>query len=323
MSQHHDPVHPDSEHLTPEVLADLSLGLLDADSAAHAQHHLAQCPACTALQGDFAALAELLGSLQSLPGTTTEPMPDAVWQQLEQALATEPVITPEGAATVVPLQARRDRRMRRPGIGAVVAVAGLALVGAVAVPNLLNLNSGGDDSGGGLASDSADSTGDQSTESGPVTAADFVATRSGTAYDEQRLSSQVTELVSQRVALQADGGRGLTSSDEALTPSPTASDEESGEGGVEGEDEVKGTTVRVAPLATSPAAAQACLEGYLDASGVAPLAIDIGTWDGRPAAIIVLPDEADPTLAVVWVIDPQCDNTGAEDPLIYFATISR
>ncbi len=32
MSQHHDPVHPDSDHLTPEVLADLELGLLDDES---------------------------------------------------------------------------------------------------------------------------------------------------------------------------------------------------------------------------------------------------------------------------------------------------
>jgi hypothetical protein len=79
----------------------------------------------------------------------------------------------------------------------------------------------------------------------------------------------------------------------------------------------------VAALATDPAAAQACLEGYLDASGVAPLAIDIGTWEGSPAAIIVLPDQTDPTLAVVWVIDPACDDTGTEDPLIYFATIAR
>lgn len=323
MSQHHDPVHPDSEHLTPEVLADVSLGLLDADSAAHAQHHLAQCPACTALQGDFAALAELLQSLRSLPGTATEPMPDAVWQQLEQALASEPVMTPEGAATVVPLQARRDRRMRRPGIGAVVAVAGLALVGAVAVPSLLNLNSGGNDSGGGLASDSDDSTADRSPESGPVTAADFVATRSGTAYDEQQLSAQVTKLVSQRTALESAEDGDLTSSYGGLTPSPTASDEEGSEAAVEDEDQVNSATGRVAGLATSPAAAQACLEGYLDASGVAPLAIDIGTWDGSPAAIIVLPDGADPTLAVVWVIDPECDDTGAEDPLIYYATISR
>ena len=54
MSQHHDPVHPDSDHLTAEVLADLDLGLLDDESAAHAQQHLTHCAACRQLRDDLA-----------------------------------------------------------------------------------------------------------------------------------------------------------------------------------------------------------------------------------------------------------------------------
>jgi hypothetical protein len=73
-------------------------------------------------------------------------------------------------------------------------------------------------------------------------------------------------------------------------------------------------------MATNPAAAQACLENYLNMSGVVPLAIDIGTWHGQPAAVIVLP-AADPTTALVYIIDPDCDVPS--DPLIYFATIDR
>ena len=72
-------------------------------------------------------------------------------------------------------------------------------------------------------------------------------------------------------------------------------------------------------LDASPAAAQACLEGYLGVSGVTPLAIDMGTWGGQPAAIIVLPGE-EPSVAEVWVLDPDC--MGPEDPLLYFATTS-
>jgi hypothetical protein len=75
-------------------------------------------------------------------------------------------------------------------------------------------------------------------------------------------------------------------------------------------------------MATDPAAAQACLEGYLGVSDVAPLAIDIGVWQGRPAAVIVLPLD-DPTLAEVWVINPKCTTSAEKDPLYYFATISR
>jgi len=36
----------------------------------------------------------------------------------------------------------------------------------------------------------------------------------------------------------------------------------------------------------------------------------------------VLP-KSDPTLAEVWVIKPSCSTANAEDPLIYFATITR
>ena len=57
-------------------------------------------------------------------------------------------------------------------------------------------------------------------------------------------------------------------------------------------------------------------------AGVTPLAIDIGLWNGKPAAVIVLPKD-DPTLAEVWVIKPSCSTANAEDPLIYYATITR
>jgi xanthine dehydrogenase YagT iron-sulfur-binding subunit len=44
MSQHHDPVHPDSDHLTPELVADLDEGLLDATSTEHARPDLGAPP---------------------------------------------------------------------------------------------------------------------------------------------------------------------------------------------------------------------------------------------------------------------------------------
>ena len=128
MSQHHDPVHPDSDHLTAEVLADLELGLLDDESRDHAELHLAHCATCTALRGDLATLTEAMSDLPD------EPMPDAVWDQLAAALAAEPVLTPDGAATVVPIEAAGKRRWGRPGIGVVAGAAGVALVGAIIVP---------------------------------------------------------------------------------------------------------------------------------------------------------------------------------------------
>ena len=295
MSQHHDPVHPDSDHLTPEVLADLELGLLDDESRNHAELHLAHCADCTALRGD---LATLVGAMSDLPD---EPMPDAVWQHLAATLAAEPVVTPAGSATVVPIDTASRRRWGRPGIGVVAGAAGVALVGAIIGGNVLGgSNSATNNGGPSAASDSSPAD--------PMTS--YTATQSGTKYEETALDSQVTQLVAARATFSPTPAPSADSA--SVTPNPTGSGEfataeptPSGDRGV-------------APLATDPAAAQACLEGYLGVTGVEPLAIDIGRWQGEPAAVIVLP-AAEPNLAEVWVIDPDC--SGPQDSLFYFATV--
>ncbi|HVQ17492.1 MAG TPA: hypothetical protein VMT27_00490 [Actinomycetes bacterium] len=319
MSQHHDPVHPDSEHLTAEVLADLGLGLLDQESAEHAASHLEHCQQCTELQADLSVLTDALHNLQAHP---TEPMPDAVWRQLEESLATEPVVTPEGSATVVPLQATRKRRFGRPGIGVVAGAAGVALLGAILIPTVLN------NSDDAASVDASSSSADRPEATGPVSTSDFAATRSGTKYDEAKLDSQVTELVAARTTQNYDTDSqtseskapGAASGTVSASPAPSLSDSSGASDTQEGNG-VKGFLAR-APMATDPAAAQACLETYLDVPGVAPLAIDIGTWQGKPAAVIVLPLD-DPTLAEVWVINPNCSTSDATNPLYYYATISR
>jgi hypothetical protein len=303
MSQHHDPVHPDSDHLTAEVLADLELGLLDAGSAAHAEQHLAHCADCSALRGDLASLSDALADLPD------EPMPDAVWEQLAEAMAAEPVLTPAGSATVVPIEAARRRRWGRPGIGVVAGAAGVALIGAIIVSS---------DFGGGDTATTLSETADSAQEDrgADLPLAAYAATQSGTRYQEAALSSQVTELVAARATFTPTPPVGDF---ESATASPTASTsaDPEGEGTAEPTQRPEDS---VAPMATDPAAAQACLEGYLDVDGVQPLAIDIGVWQGEPAAVIVLPD-VDPDLVEVWVIDPDC--TGPDDPLFYFATVAR
>ncbi len=299
MSQHHDPVHPDSDHLTAEVLADLGMGLLDETSAAHAEHHLTHCADCAALRDQFPALVDALAELPS------EQMPEQVWQRLSAALAAEPVVTPEGSATVVPLEAARKRRWTRPGIGLVAGAAGVALLGAIVVPSVMN---SGNDSSVGTASDTAAS----GRAPNQVPMAAYAATQSGTKYQEAALDSQVTQLVEARPRVNGDTELVTGSGTPAATPSESIR--------ATTEPTESATGQKVAPMATDPAAAQACLVGYLQAPDVQPLAIDIGTWRGEPAAIIVLPN-ADPELADVFVLDPTCAGPG--DPLFYFATVSR
>ena len=306
MSQHHDPVHPDSGHLTPEVMADLQLGLLDSESAAHAEQHLAHCEECSAVWRDLATLTDALADLPDAP------MPADVWQDLAAAIAAEPVTTPAGSATVVPLDSGRKRRWGRPGIGLVAGAAGVALIGAIGYSALQgpgNEATTASDSGG-AASATKDVV--------EVPVAAYRATASGTKYQEAALDSQVTKLVSAAGATASQEWID-TSSAPTTTPSVTES---------AGTPTTTATPTQTSDLgrgqgamATDPSVAKACIQGYLGVAGVPPLAIDIGIWKGEPAAIIVLPSADDPTKAEVWVIDPDC--SGPDGQLFYYATVTR
>jgi hypothetical protein len=184
----------------------------------------------------------------------------------------------------------------------VAGAAGVALLGAIIVPSVFG---GSEDGAPTLAN--GGSTADRS-ESVPISS--FAATRSGTRYQSEELPEQVTELVAARTTFTPSFTAG---------PSPSPMDSVGDEGGEMSDDPTSAKSV--APMATDPVAAQACLEGYLGVSGVTPLAIDIGVWQGEPAAVIVLPAE-EPQQIEVWVIDPDC-STGTDDPLYYFATVSR
>ncbi|MFL6287387.1 MAG: hypothetical protein ACJ73L_03255 [Actinomycetes bacterium] len=322
MSQHHDPVHPDAGHLTAETLADFDLGLLDAESAEHATTHLEHCATCAQLHDDLAALTDALGGLADHPA---EPMPDEVWNRVSDALAAEPVTTLEGSATVVPMDVGGRRKLWRPGIGVAAAIAFIALVGGIVFPKLM-------DDSSTTASSSADGTG-TSEEARTPTTADFQATRSGTQYKQEDLDQQVSQLVTARQKMfdsSAQSVLGSTadtatsspsaspSGDAPATPTPPRQTPASGQLSSSARELLR----TAGPMATSPAAAQACLASYLDVTGVAPLAVDIGLWQGKPAAVIVLPLE-DPTLAQVWVIDPACNTASGQDPLYYYATVRR
>ena len=96
MSQYDDP-HGSPEHgphLSVDELADLDEGLLAADAAAAARHHLDDCPACAATRGRPGRPAPA-----TWPPTTPGPMPDDVLARLEAAVRA----------------AARRARTRRPG----------------------------------------------------------------------------------------------------------------------------------------------------------------------------------------------------------------
>lgn len=314
MSQHHDPVHPDSDHLTPELVADLDEGLLDPTSADHAQHHLDGCSRCRELQG---ALTDVKADLAALsdPAVPDTRMPTDVEKRLFDVLAaasTEPSTPPAAATTVVPMATARSKRSRAwsgHGLGIAASVAAVLLVGALVVPTLMS-DTGGD------ASDSVASAGGQASDGSSGDRINFAASKTGTKYTADDLGSQVDSLVTDVVSDPA-----AATADTETTSAPTT----------RGSDQSKQSLAMYrealdGELATNPAAAQACLEDYLGASGIQPLAIDIGTFVDpnekviKPAAVIVLPIDEDPVQAEVWIVDPEC--SGAESVTLYWAKVN-
>jgi hypothetical protein len=54
---------------------------------------------------------------------------------------------------------------------------------------------------------------------------------------------------------------------------------------------------------------------------VTPLAVDLASWQGSPAAIVVLPTPDDPSTVDAWVVDPSCSRADAK--VLYFARVAR
>lgn len=298
MTQHHDPVHPDSPHLTPELVADLDEGLLDAESAAHAEHHLAGCAAC---REHREALAWVTTTLASLP---TPALPDDVAARLDASLAAAGAGTSSAAGTsdtVVPITAARSRRAgwSTRGAGIAASVAGVLLVSAVA----LSVMNGGDGSGPNTATlgeGATASTADSAAELGK-----FVADRSGQAYRTKTIDEQVDTLLVAHASAMTGSPSPVPSSTLTSDPVVTAT--------------VRGEPTAFRAPVVDPRVLYLCVVQYLERPDVEPLAADVGTFDGAPAAIVVLPSTSDPSEAEVYVVGPDC--SGPDATLLYWAVV--
>ena len=302
MTQHHDPVHPDSPHLSVELVADLEAGLLDDESAAHAQHHLDHCAPCTEI---LDALEQVSAGLAALPAVA---LPPDVAHRLDEALAeaTGPATLAAPASdTVVPLDAHR----RRAGwstrvVTAAASVAGILLLSAVGI-SLLSNGSGGDSTAAGA--DSAEGAGAEDGTTA-LTLDRYVTARSGRSYDEKRLVEQVDTL--------------LVSSQSAVTPSASSTPEVTSEPSADPmvTARVNGSPTVFPAALVDPLVLRACVVDYLLRPDAAPLAADLGTYEGQPAAILVMPKLDDTDKAEVFVVDPDC--SGPDATLLLYLVVT-
>lgn len=323
--------HPDADSL-----ADLAAEVLPASRAEELEAHVRACAQCSGLLAEAERVRGLLRAAD--PG----PMPADVTARLDAVLAAEwaresarepgrtsvrqgpeafepdtpptlqaparpsggrPLSRPSRSTQRTRRQVREEERDdARPGrsrrwlalAAGVIVVAGL---GGVVVREI----GGGSSTGSGGAS--AESAGGPA--AAPASITPVLAT--GTDYGPNTLDAQVKALLAKsRTAPLAQaatpGAADQSAAASGGSPAPLASPSRALRAG--------GQSLR------DPAALQGCLEA-IDAAGVRPLAVDLATYQGREAAILVLPGRDGGY--EVWAVARDC--RPGNDGTLHFAAV--
>jgi len=261
----------------------------DVDAAQH-DAHVMGCEQCRQVVEEQRAVRTLLSGLpapQSAPPDVVAAIQAAV---RAEAAARAAQADPAGdggegsGATIIPLgEADARRAGRRParylhrGRGPQLLAAAAAAVVVVGGGALVSqqLTSAGSESADAAAGGATSETAARS--GGAEDAAGALVLTTGTDYTKARLVRQVDALLGRR---------------------PTS------------------TTSGDAAAATGPLSRPGALDGCLQALGATttPLAVDVGTYERRPAAVVVLPAAGGGR--EVWVVEPTC-RVGADGTLYY------
>lgn len=295
-------------HLDPTRLADLDEGLLPAADARTARAHLEECARCADVH---TALVNVRTRLRALPPVTLPPeVADRIDAVLEAASATEPPERSEPtAARAAPSsgtrnepvrlddhrRARNHRRMRvLQAAATVVLVVGGGALGARTLDGLGG--SGTDDAGIDAATGQVPA--EQGTGESPEALRGRV-TASDTDYTPEQLAGQVRGLLDRVViaARTAPNGASLQ------------------------EDNSSDTAGEISSALPNPVAVRGCVNALTKGPAQRPLAVDIATFRGRPAAVVVLRTPGDRSSLDVFVVERRC--SAAADRTLYFQRIAR
>jgi hypothetical protein len=286
-----------SGHLTAEQLDELAARAhadVDPDQDVvrpaadlELERHLAGCAACRSALGDQVEVGALLRR-EPDPG----PMPADVLARLDAALAgaaaTRTAAHGSERHNVVPLATHRPGTLGRIAESrvtkALVAAAAVVLIGAGSFAALHRNGSGGPSS----SSVSASSGGSGQAAAPNLAFGDVPVRASGTAYTSANIRTEVNR---QLAAASAAGG-----------------------GAVKAPQDEHGTSTL-----TTAAGLRACLTA-IQAGTARPLLVDLATYNGKPAAVIVLSDgSSGPTSKQLWVVAPTC--SPGKDGTMFFANV--
>jgi len=199
--------------------------------------------------------------------------------------------------TVLPVRSeRRGPSMKVFKVVGGLAAAAVVAVGAVNLLGGLTLSGGSTSSSAGGASSSAGSVAGAVPEAAGSQA---VVTSSGTAYAKATLASQVLALTAA-----ARTPANVTGSDGA-TPVPAAS--AAGASSGLATTALAGTDYRAAAKALqAPGSAADCVNRLTAGETSNAVAIDAGTFAGKPALVVVVPTSGDPSTLDVFVVPLDC-----------------
>jgi len=199
--------------------------------------------------------------------------------------------------TVLPTHGSRRGPSRR----AFAVVGGLAAAALVVVGGV-NLLGG---IGGQSSTTSAGSSAAPAMGSVPESAVGGITrtrvSASGTAYTTAALAAQARSLV-------ADARRATTTSD-ASVPSAAATPVPGVASGVNSPAATRSGGTAYGAL--SATAAAGCVSSLTQNDGSVAIAVDAGTYQGKPALVVVVASKDDPTSLDVWVVPPTCSATSS------------
>ena len=268
----------DEGHLSIDRLADLDAGLLDADETNAGWVHVESCNDCRTTVELLAGVPALLASMDAVP------VPPEVTARVVAAIEREQLAR-VGEADAARARDAAPARPERAGVRRRFAARlGAGLLGATAVLGggylvLSGVPSGGDEDSPSISEGQSESDRLGSPDDAPA-AMDMGGGEFP--YSSASLDDEVRALV-------ASAPR----EESARTPSVT----------VQGEDGEPGEPDDVA--------VKACVDATERRAGSpgAPLAVDVGTYDGEPAVVIVFSDGPSAAAASsldVWVVSSSC-----------------
>jgi anti-sigma factor RsiW len=275
---------PPSEptHPTSEQLGEFAADLLPAAAQARVEEHLAGCAACRRLVATIPEISRLLAAAPLVP------MPPELAAGLTSGIAAN--AQPAGVgASVLPMR----RRRRPPGIAALsAAAAALILVAGIVV---------------GLRS-----TG---THTPSAAAPRGAGGAQNTSYPEAATTVDYTRATLPAAIPQLAAG---AVPDRVPVPSASAS----ANGAYADATSVGHGAPLLGALETSPPALFACV-GYLTSAHTPPTpqSVTFARYEGRPAAIILLPTAGQPNELDVWVVGSTC--TATRQDVLLFLRVPR